>query len=75
MFFSKITKCYKNEKDAEITGWFLRGMYPIIGLNTLKTKEESIKGFVKLGGIITGVSLIAAGVILLVLSLFLSFYL
>jgi hypothetical protein len=51
-------------KDAEITGWFLRGMYPIIGLNTLKTKEEMIRGFVKLGGIIIGFGLIILSLLL-----------
>ncbi|MBS3056403.1 MAG: M48 family metalloprotease [Candidatus Aenigmarchaeota archaeon] len=47
-------------KDAEISGWFLRGISPIIGLKTLQTKNKKINGYVKLGGIIGGLILIIA---------------
>ncbi|MBI2583707.1 MAG: M48 family metalloprotease [Candidatus Aenigmarchaeota archaeon] len=48
-------------KDAKISGWFLRGVSPLVGLKMLETTEEKIRGFVKLGGLIGGLLLIIIG--------------
>ncbi len=48
-------------KEAKIYGWFLRGISPTIGLRLLKAGGEKVRGFVKLGGIIGGFLLMAAG--------------
>jgi len=52
-------------KDAKISGWFLRGVFPLVGLKMLETREEKIRGFVKLGGLIGGLLLIIIGSIVL----------
>lgn len=52
-------------KDAKISGWFLRGVFPIVGLKMLETGEERIRGFVKLGGLIGGLLLTIIGSIVL----------
>ena len=54
-------------KDAKISGWFLRGVFPLVGLKMLETREEKIRGFVKLGGLIGGLLLIIVGSIVLFL--------
>jgi len=52
-------------KDAKISGWFLRGVFPLVGLRMLETREEKIRGFVKLGGLIGGLLLVIIGSIVL----------
>jgi len=52
-------------KDAKISGWFLRGVSPMVGLKSLETSDEKINGFVKLGGVIGGLILMIIGSIFL----------
>ncbi|MEM3074555.1 MAG: hypothetical protein QW727_01270 [Candidatus Pacearchaeota archaeon] len=60
---SKVPKLVN--KDAKISGWFLRGVFPLVGLKMLETREEKIKGFVKLGGLIGGLLFIVIGSIVI----------
>lgn len=60
---SKVSKLLN--MNAEISGWFTRGMSPIVGLRRLKTETDFVKGYVRAGGLIGGVVLIAAGLYVL----------
>lgn len=51
-------------KDARISGWFLRGNYQMVALRMLQAGDEKIRGFVKLGGVIGGLILVAIGAVI-----------
>lgn len=50
------------DEEAEISGWFLRGTTSHVGLRNLQTRQESIRGFVKLGGLISGALFVLIGI-------------
>lgn len=52
-------------KDANISGWFVRGISPMVGMREMQAGKERLRGFVKLGGIVGGLILIAIGALLL----------
>jgi len=58
---SKVENLIGQKVEAE--GWFLRGLFPYVGLNYLTTPSERIKSYVKLGALIGAGLLIFFGVI------------
>jgi len=54
-------------KDAEITGWFLRGVYHLVALKDLKTAQDRVRGFIKIGSLIGGFLLLALGSFLFII--------
>ncbi|HVN65291.1 MAG TPA: M48 family metalloprotease [Methanomicrobiales archaeon] len=52
-------------REAAISGWFLRGVSPMLGLGSLETGSEKIRGYVKLGGLIGGTILAVVGILIL----------
>lgn len=52
-------------REAKISGWFLRGISPVLGLRSLETGGERIRGYVKFSGLIWGLLLAGAGIFVL----------
>jgi hypothetical protein len=50
---------------VEVEGWYLRGMSPWIGMSHLDADEESIRGFIHYGGLISGGLLTVIGLVVL----------
>ena len=53
-------------EETEIKGWFLRDATPWIGLKHLQTRNENIRGFVRLGGLFGGLIVTLAGLAVLI---------
>lgn len=53
-------------EEVEIEGWYLRGISPWAGMRRLRTDDETIKGFIHYGGIISGGLLAVIGLVVLV---------
>jgi Zn-dependent protease with chaperone function len=52
-------------QDAVISGWFLRNISPVVGLRSLETGGEKIRGYVKFSGLIWGLILAGVGIFVL----------
>ena len=48
-------------EDVEVEGWFLRGTGPWVGMRRLRHGDETIRGFIHYGGLVSGVLLLAVG--------------
>jgi hypothetical protein len=53
-------------EEVTVEGWYLRGISPWVGLKELQTSDESIRGFIRLGGLVAGGLLTAIGLVVLV---------
>lgn len=48
-------------EEVEVEGWFLRGTGPWVGMRRLRHGEETIRGFIHYGGLVSGVLLLVVG--------------
>lgn len=58
-------------QQATVDGWYFRGVSTWTGLRRLRTTDDEVKGFVHLGGVIGGGFLVAVGVLIAFVGLFL----
>jgi Zn-dependent protease with chaperone function len=48
-------------EDVEVEGWFLRGTGPWVGMRRLRHGDETVRGFIHYGGLVSGALLLIVG--------------
>jgi Zn-dependent protease with chaperone function len=48
-------------EEVEVEGWFLRGTGPWVGMRRLRHGDETIRGFIHYGGLVSGALLLVVG--------------
>jgi len=50
-------------EEVSVEGWFLRGTGPWVGMRRLRVGDEEVRGFIHLGGLVSGGLLVLVGVV------------